>query len=83
MAEQFPATQCSTCNAWLLVDAEKNNGFCRAHPPVPMFGSYVKQPGPGVPQLEFYFPITAADDWCRDYQIKGGAPPLAEAKPAT
>lgn len=80
--EREPLAQCSGCSAWREITETPGVGFCQAHPPLPMFGTYAKQPGSGVPQLEFYFPITDAEDWCREYQIKGGAPPLAEAKPA-
>ena len=74
MAEAIPVNQCSTCNAWRPINGGQA-GYCQAHPPAPLYGEHFKQPGSGVPTLEYYFPITAADDWCREFQMAPGGPP--------
>lgn len=73
MAEHPADQRCSNCTAW-RPDNGGESGFCQAHPPLPMFGAHAKQPGSGVPQLEFFFPITDAGDWCREFQMAGAAP---------
>lgn len=72
--------KCSLCNAFspLNADSPALEGFCMRYPPVPRFGSYVGQPGPGVPQVESYFPVVDAGWWCREFS----STPVAGVKPA-
>ena len=68
MAERIPVdASCANCTAWVPIDGQ-TAGFCQAHPPTPLYGAHFRQPGPGVPELEYCFPITAASDWCREFQ---------------
>jgi hypothetical protein len=60
--------QCAICNAWRPFNGN-NAGYCQAHPPAPLFGAQ------RIPAPEYYFPITAADDWCREFQMAPGGPP--------
>jgi hypothetical protein len=49
-----PLQSCGDCKFWLAADQT-----CHAHPP-----SMTKHAGTGGSA----FPMTAADDWCGDYQ---------------
>jgi hypothetical protein len=66
MAEIF----CLDCRYWLPIGNEI--GQCKAHPPTPLFGALLNQPGSGVPKLQFYWPETAAKDWCGEFKSRGG-----------
>lgn len=60
------ADTCATCNAW-VAGKDVTIGRCKAHPPLPLFGAHAGQPGSGVPEPEYYYPITSSGDWCREH----------------
>jgi hypothetical protein len=66
MAKQPADEECSTCSAWFPIN-EDGVGYCKAHPPAPLFGAFAGQAGTGTPQLSYVFPRTSEVDWCREY----------------
>ena len=67
-------TDCSTCTAW-VAGKDVTIGRCKAHPPAIVVGLKVGQPGSGVPEPEYLFPITGAGEWCREHQPIAPPPP--------
>lgn len=56
---------CKTCDAWVsssTVDEPTNNGFCRAHPPMPVFI--------GNDKITHQFPVMGDHGWCREHSMK-------------
>ena len=67
-----PHDCCVNCSAWLPIG--DGFGYCQAHPPLPTFGAHIKQPGSGVPDLVYVWPITPEFEWCREFQKETPAP---------
>jgi len=67
MASQPVNESCANCSAWIDSMKDSSRGYCKAHPPTPLFGANFNQPGSGTPQIEYYFPITMEFDWCREF----------------
>jgi hypothetical protein len=70
MAKQPGDQQCATCSAWIPIADSDGFGNCKAHPPVPLFGANIGQPGSGRPELVFFFPMTPEFEWCREYKAE-------------
>lgn len=67
MANSPAVDCCSVCSAWRVSQDDAGSGHCKAHPPAIILGLHYGQPGSGVPAAEYIFPITDADDWCREF----------------
>jgi hypothetical protein len=65
--------KCANCDAYL---PEGNDGFCRAHPAVPLFMG-MSQPAVVhqganniVPMIQTHFPQMKPFGWCREWREK-------------
>lgn len=68
--------ECGSCTAW-VAGKDVTVGRCKAHPPEIIIGLNYGQPGSGVPEPQYLYPITNSADWCREH-IPLSPPPAAD-----
>lgn len=73
------AEQCGTCTAW-VAGKDVTIGRCKAHPPAIVLGLNLGQPGSGVPEPQYLWPVTSSGDWCREYEVVP-LPPGSDSPP--
>lgn len=60
---------CATCDAFTMTDDRRQQGYCRANPPIPILMGYeTGLHGIKEPLVRAFFPPMLSHGWCRAHQ---------------
>ena len=64
-------SRCESCDHFDRI-TDTDEGFCRAHPPVPFY--QVELDGSGRNNFETLWPVVKEKNWCGEFKIKMSGP---------